>query len=363
MTRLDRYIAAAALRGVLLVATALTLLFSLLEFVEQLSSVGQGHYRLIDDLFYVLLTIPSRLLQVMPVSMLIGSLLSLGTLADASELTALQSLGMSERRIIGSVLALACPIVITLFLIAQFAIPPTQQFAESLRASKLSPSASVRSTDTFWSQGNRQYLNVQRFEHGNIPRNINIYAFSADGRLTSAIRAKRADIRSDGTWLLFDVVRKRVQSSQFQTDYLTSLIWHSFLPPKNVQQLLMPPDTMAPVELYLYIRDLSRRHQQATRYEAELWTKIGIPFSIMAMILIAAPFVFGAMRAHGTGQRIVIGAGFGIVFSLVQQIAGRLELLLNLNPAVIALTPSFAVMALAIHLFQRMHRPGRELVT
>ena len=357
MTRLDRYIAAAALRSFLLVATALTLLFSLLEFVEQLSSVGQGNYRLIDDLLYVLLTIPSRILQVAPVSMLIGSLLSLGALADTSELTALQSLGMSERRIIGSVLALACPIVIALFLMAQFVIPPAQQVAESQRASRLSPSASFRSTDTFWGQGNRQYLNVQRFEHGNIPRNINIYAFSADGHLTSAIRAKRADIQPDGTWRLIGVVRKRVHSSQFQTDYLTSLIWHSFLPPQNVQQLLMSPDTMAPVELYLYIRDLGRRHQQAARYEQELWNKISIPFSIMAMILIAAPFVFGAVRARGTGQRIVIGASFGIVFSLVQQIAGRLDLLLDLNPAVIALTPTLLLMTLAIYLFQRMHRP------
>lgn len=357
MTRLDRYIAVAALRGILLVAVALTLLFSLLEFVEQLSSVGQGSYRLIDDLFYVLLTIPSRLLQVAPVSMLIGCLLSLGALADTSELTALLSLGMSELRIIGSVLVLACPIVIALFLIAQFVIPPTQQLAESQRASRLSPSASVRSTDTYWGEGNRQYLNVQRFEHGNIPRNINIYAFSTDGRLTSAIRAKRADIRPDGTWLLIDVVRKRVHSSEFQTDYLGSLVWHSFLPHERVQQLLMSPDTMAPVELYLYIRDLGRRHQQAARYEQEFWAKISIPFSIMAMILIAAPFVFGAVRAHGTGQRIVIGVSFGMVFSLIQQIAGRLDLLLDLNPAVTALTPSFLLMALGVCLFQRMHRP------
>ncbi|MBS0273133.1 MAG: LPS export ABC transporter permease LptG [Proteobacteria bacterium] len=359
MTRLDRYIAAATLSGVLLAATALTLLFSLLEFVEQLSSVGQGNYRLIDDFFYVLLTIPSRVLQVTPVSMLIGCLLSLGALADTSELTALQSLGMSERRIIGSVLALACPIIIALFLIAQFVIPPTQQFAESQRASRLSPSASVRSADSFWGEGNRQYLNVQRFEHGNIPRNINIYAFSPEGRLTSAIRANRAEIRPDGTWLLTGVVRKRVLSSQFQTDHPASLVWHSFLPPNRVQQLLMSPDTMAPVELYLYIRDLSRRHQQASRYEQELWAKIAIPFSIVAMILIAAPFLFGAVRAHGTGQRIVIGVGIGIVFSLVQQIAGRLDLLLDLNPAVIALTPSLLLMALAVYLFLRMHRPRR----
>jgi lipopolysaccharide export system permease protein len=111
MTLFDRYIGAAALRAFVLVAAALTALFSLLEFVEQLSSVGQGHYGLSDALTYVLLTVPSRLLQVAPVSMLLGCLLALGAFAKNSELIALHSLGISEIRIIGAILKLAVPVI------------------------------------------------------------------------------------------------------------------------------------------------------------------------------------------------------------------------------------------------------------
>ena len=57
MTLLDRYIEATALRAIVLVAATLTTLFSLLEFVEQLASVGQGHYRVIDAFVYVVLTV------------------------------------------------------------------------------------------------------------------------------------------------------------------------------------------------------------------------------------------------------------------------------------------------------------------
>ncbi|HTR16549.1 MAG TPA: LPS export ABC transporter permease LptG [Acetobacteraceae bacterium] len=359
MTLLDRYIEAAALRAFALVAVALTTLFSLLEFVEQLSSVGQGHYRLIDALVYVLLTTPARLLQVTPISMLLGSLLALGALARTSELTALQSLGISEIRIIGSIVKLAVPIVIALFLLAEFVIPPAQQLAQEHRTSALSSlpaSAPLRSGDSFWAQSDRQYLNVQQFEYGNVPKDIDIYTFADDGSLESFIHADRADIRPDGTWLLTDVLRKRLDSSQFQTEHLASLPWHSFMLRKQTQLLMLPPESLPPIALYRYVHDLKQRHQQAIRYEQELWTRISIPLSIVAMIMIAAPFVFGPPRAQNTGQHLMIGAIVGIIFSMSQQIVDHLGLLLDLNPAVTALAPSLLLMALAVYLFRRAHR-------
>jgi lipopolysaccharide export system permease protein len=110
---------------------------------------------------------------------------------------------------------------------------------------------------------------------------------------------------------------------------------------------------MPPIALYRYVRHLEQQHQQAVRYEQELWRKVSIPLSLIAMIMIATPFVFGSPRARSTGYQIMIGAGFGIVFSLCQQIAGHLDLLLDLNPAAIALAPSLLLMALAGYLFRR----------
>ena len=360
MGLLDRYIRAAAFRAFALVAAALTALFSLLEFVEQLGSVGQGHYRLVDALGYVLLTVPSRLLHVAPVSMLLASLLALGALARNAELTALRSFGISERRIVGSVLKLAALIVVGLFLMAQFVIPPAQQIAQAQRTAALSSSATLRSHGSFWAQGDRQFVNVQKFDYGNVPRNIDIYAFAPDGRLESYIHADRADVLTDGTWLLTDVIRKRVYASQFQTERLATLSWRSFMPPQQTQLLILPPENMAPIALYRYVRDREQRHQRAIRYEQELWAKVSIPLSMAAMIMISAPFVFGPPRVQNTGRQIMVGTGFGIVFTLGQQISSRLSVLLDLNPAVATLAPSLLLMALAIYLFRRAHRPRNE---
>jgi lipopolysaccharide export system permease protein len=73
--------------------------------------------------------------------------------------------------------------------------------------------------------------------------------------------------------------------------------------------------------------------------------------------MIAIPFAFESPRRQSYGSQIMIGAAIGIVFSLSQQIADHLALLLALNPALSALAPSLLLMALALHLLCRAYNP------
>jgi lipopolysaccharide export system permease protein len=353
MKRLDRYIEASTLRSLVLVVSGLTALFSLLEFVDQLRDVGQGHYHVTDAFLYVLLTVPSRLLQLMPVSLLLGSLFALGNLSNGSELIAMQSVGISERQIVGWVLKLAAPIVVILFLVAEFVIPTTQRMAQAERMSKMSTETSIEDGNGFWAQGDHQYLNVRWVDYGNVPRDIEIYEFTNDGELKSYIHADSAKIESAESWLLHGVIRTQLLTPDVQPEHLATLSWPAFLRPHQVQLLILPPDSMPPVELYRYISELKGQHHQAARLEQAFWTKVGIPLSMIAMVLVATPFVFGPPRARSAGQRITIGAGVGIVFSLIQQITSLVSLLLDLNPAFAAMAPSLLLMAGAYYLSRR----------
>jgi lipopolysaccharide export system permease protein len=369
---LERYIVVATSKALGLVSVGLTTLFSLLEFVDQLHDVGKGHYRLIDAFVYVLLTAPERLLQLMPAAMLFACLFALGSLASRSELTAMRAGGVSPHRIVGSVFKLAGCTVVALFLLAQFVIPPTQQLAQAQRASRLSASEAVRSGNSFWAAGDHQFLNVRRFDNGNTPSDIYLYEFAASGELETLIQADHAEVRPDGTWLLEEVSRKRFSvdrsaaegiprsadgatrgNTRIETDRLASLVWHPFLRPRQASVLILPANSMQPIELYQYVRDLERRGQPAARYAQELWAKIDLPLAMAAMILIAAPFVFGPLRTRGAGQRMMIGTMIGIVFSLIQQITIYLGQLLNLSPALTETGPSVVLMALALYLFRR----------
>ncbi len=353
MKLLDRYIEVATLKACVVVAVVLTILFSLLTLVDQLGDVGKGHYRLIDALLYVVLTAPSRLLQVTPVSALLGSLLALGALAGSNELTAMRAAGVSPRRIVGWVFKLGVPVMLGLLAIAEFVIPPAQQLAQSQRMLRLTPAQALRSNNGYWARGDHQYLNVRRFEHGDVPTDIDIYDFDDEGDLQSFLHADHAEIRSDGTWLLTDVLRKRFTESQVETEHLVSLSWTAFLRPQQVSLLRLPPESMAPIALFQYVHDLRRQHQHAQRYEQELWAKLDIPLATAAMVLIGIPFVFGSLRTHSTGLRVMLGAMIGMVFTLVEQIASHIGQLFSLNPALTATAPSLLLMLLAFYLFRR----------
>ena len=99
MKELDRYIGISFIRGVVIIIVILIALFSLFELVTQLDDVGRGNYKLKDALVFVGLTLPRRMLDLMSISTLLGSIVALGILADHGELLAMQAGGMSVRRI------------------------------------------------------------------------------------------------------------------------------------------------------------------------------------------------------------------------------------------------------------------------
>lgn len=354
-TPLDRYVGGSVFRSFILVAGALTALFSLLAFVEQLAHVGQGRYSLFDAFAYALLTAPSRLVQVATVAMLLGCLLALGTLGRNSELTAMRSLGISEFRILGAVLKLAVPIILALFLIAQLIVPPAQRRAETERSAALSTAPIGHDQDGIWAQGPHQFLSVRGFRGADEADGIDIYAFAADGSLSRIVHAKRAELRPDGTWLLAGVRRKIIAGSTVRSERLASLPWRPFLSSAQIRLLRLPPAAMPPVGLFRYVRHLRRENLPGLRYEQALWRQISLPLSMVAMILASAPFVFAPSRNQGIGQKIAIGAIIGVVFSLVRQLAGHLTFLLDVAPAATALAPPL-LLILAAYLYQRANR-------
>ena len=95
---LDRYIASSYLKGMIPVLLLLLSLFSFLSLAEELEEVGQGTFRLIDAFLVVLYTSPRRIVDLMPVTALLGGLMGLGAMANHQELIAARAAGMSKAR-------------------------------------------------------------------------------------------------------------------------------------------------------------------------------------------------------------------------------------------------------------------------
>ena len=99
MTRIDRYICRSFIGGCIPVLLLLLSLFSFLALSEELEDVGKGAYELLDALLVIVYTLPTRLVYLLPVTVLLGGLLGLGTLANHSELISMRAAAISPVRL------------------------------------------------------------------------------------------------------------------------------------------------------------------------------------------------------------------------------------------------------------------------
>lgn len=354
MKTLDRYLIRNLLAGFALLALILVSLFSLLDLVNQVSDVGKGAYTLGDALIYVALTVPRRLLELLPFTGLLGSLLALGWLAESNELMAMRAAGLSRLRMAVSTLAAAAILVLVGALLTQFIAPGLDHMAQTRRTLAISGPIALRTQHSFWSHSNRRFINVRQVRHGRVPADIDIYHFAPDGRLEHYIHAARADIQRRGLWLLQDVETKTTQSDgAIQTRHYKQMTWHSFLTAKQVGVLILPPNTLSMSDLYHYVQGLQAHRENARRYSLAFWQQAAMPLTISAMALIALPFVFGSRREMGTGARLTLGAILGVGFYIVNQASARGGLLFGINTVVAAITPSAVLLIAALALLRR----------
>ncbi|MGH8336689.1 MAG: LptF/LptG family permease, partial [Gammaproteobacteria bacterium] len=121
---------------------------------------------------------------------------------------------------------------------------------------------------------------------------------------------------------------------------LPSLEWHTFLSPGLLSLFVVDSDSLSAHGLYRYIGYLQSNGVNSNRYIAAFWGRVAVPVSLLVMLILALPFVFGPMRSATTGQRLVTGMLIGIGFSIFNSIFTQSGVVFGLNPVVTAWLPT-----------------------
>jgi lipopolysaccharide export system permease protein len=354
MIILDRYIGINVAKACLLVMLILIALIVFLDFVEQLDDLGEGNYQLGQVAAFVGLMMPGRMLDLVPVTALLGSSIALGGLANGSELIAMRAAGISIWQIGLSVMKTGALLMLLVAALAEFVVPPLQQLAYEQKSAAISSTRSMRTEHGFWSRDGLRFINIHSIVHGRIPTDIDIYEFDDTGRLLVFTHAKSADTSHREHWILQDVRQKIFDGKELITTSYPNRAWDAFLTKEQIRLLEPPIDSLSPSDLYYYIHYLRNSKQQTEPYELALWQKLIMPFSTGVMILLSIPFVFGLPRVNSLGQRILLGSIVGIAFYLLNQIFMNLGVLLDLSAPVAVLTPVVILLGLVGILFRRV---------
>ena len=328
--------------GLLIAAAVLLPLFSFFDLIDQMDDVGQGFYRMQDAFYIVLLTLPRRLIQLLPFIALIGNVIALGRLALNSEIIAMRAAGLSPARISLASFKAGLYLLLLLGVLEQVVAPELQSKAIAHRLEALNQSAELGEDLGIWTRDENQVLRLGEAIRASYVRDVEIFTLDKQGLLSAYVHAQGADIISNHQWRLHDVTRKEFSGTQVNTTSSARMNWTPFLSSGQVATLTRPAESLSPVDLYRHIGYLKDTGQQYDEVSLAYWRKFGAGLIMLAMLLLSVPFVFGSIQT-GIGYRLVLAGITGICVYLLDQILSNAGLLLDLNHALVALTPGLAL--------------------
>ncbi|HMC13035.1 MAG TPA: LptF/LptG family permease, partial [Gallionellaceae bacterium] len=178
MRLLSRYLAREIYASVALVFVALLMLFSFLDLIHELGSMGHGNYRLGYVLLFVLLTIPGHVYELFPVAVLIGTIVALVQMAAHSELTVFRSSGASLVQMAGALFRAGLPLVILCLLSGEILAPPSERLAQELRLKAQNAEVTVKEFRSgVWVKDEHSFVNAKNMLPDTSLLNVSIYEF------------------------------------------------------------------------------------------------------------------------------------------------------------------------------------------
>lgn len=340
--------------GALAVLVSLSLFFL---FVRELDDIGQGDYGIWQAVLYLIYSAPGEIVELMPLAVLLGSMLSLGALAGNSEIIAMQASGITLKRIVVAVLQAAALLALIAFLLDNWIVPESESSARRVKALAEASTTTLNPGESLWIKDDRRVVHVAQMLPNGYARGVEIYLLDERGQLRSVTRAEHALPRGKG-WELRNVSRSRFDADRVTTEQLERAEYRGRLSRDLLQVLLYEPRWMSIGALASYVGFLEANGLDAQVERQVLWQKRLQPLTIVTLCLLALPFVFGAQRRSGAGHRLLLGILLGLAFVVAERVLVQLGNQLALNGLIVALTPNLIFLALAAFLFLRRQSHG-----
>lgn len=356
MKRMDIYLARSVVVNVLLVLFVLTMLAAIINFVSEIhTTYNHPHYTLWDAAVYTAMEIPSGMYDMFTVAVLLGALLGLGELASHNELTVLRAAGVSAARLGGAALCGGLLLAAACVIIGEFVAPVAEQRAEDRRAELVEARVNPLGAGGVWAKDQGSYVNVHAMTARDTLRGVYIYDVDAQRQVTQITFAGIGKFAGDGshldkvhgTWLKPDAQGATVFNRP-------QLPWKTLLSSELISLFAVDTNSLSARGLYHYIGYMRDNHLDDRRYVTAFWGRIAKPVSLLAMLLLAMPFVFGPLRSSSTGQRLLIGMLIGIGFYVFNSIFMQAGIVFGLNPLISAWLPTLLLAVTGIVAVRRI---------
>ncbi len=215
MTLLDRYLFKLFSKNLLLVLATLLTIYLLVHFFERIDDFMRANETLSLAAKYFLLKMPQMIEELIPITILLGGILTLGLLTHQGEFIVLRSAGIHTIRIVTPLLLSAVIFILGTILLAEWIVPPTTAATNKIlfeQVRKERPRGIVRNDRFYYSDEQGVYSFTRQGPNQNLFENFSYVRWDADYNLQLLLSAPKA-IWRDGTWTFTTGQLKQPDSS------------------------------------------------------------------------------------------------------------------------------------------------------
>ncbi len=347
--------------SVVFVTVAFLGLFAFFDFVDQLSSIGRPHmpgYQVPQAALYVALLVPSHLYELLPITVLIGTIYVMTRLAQSSEFTILRTSGLGPWRALRMLLSAGFTFALLTFVIGDYLTPWADRNAQLLKA-RYQGNITVGQTGA-WLREREAYaqygVNVGSLAPDGTLRNVRIFEFDNQSALVSLTQAPVARFSGDDAWELIEAERTEFihppgAESRVERTRVPVFRWPNGISAEMISAAVLKPDRMSALDLFQYIRHLKANAQTAERYEIEFWKKVFYPLSCLVMVMMALPFAYLHFRNEGISLYVFGGVMAGISFFFLNNMFAYIGELRHWVPWITAAAPGMLFMFISLAAF------------
>lgn len=319
MKLLDRYVIRNFLQAYLYCVAGFLSIWLVFDISDNISIFLDRHFGLLRVTEFYLTQLPQVLVILLPVSLLLALLFSLGRMSRTNEIVSMLTAGVSLPRLLLPLLAMGVLMTLTTTALNYSAAP----HAELARRNYLSSSGSVEGTringQIFRNRTDARTWFIQDFRRGeNIFNNVQILQQDARDNIVTNYLATRALYHPGTKWWQLEsvkVVNYDEAGNIIRSEILPSVtVTHWSETPFRLGSANVRAEFLSLPELREYIRfNADFPVTLLAPFETHLQYRLALPWTCFVVVLIAAPLGIGLSR-RGVFSSVAIA--IVLVFSM-----------------------------------------------
>lgn len=348
MSKIFTYMLKKYLVGIGLASLILLGINLLIIFISELRHVNQYNYTYETLIMFIVYMIPQNFMEIFPYALLIGSMISFGSMAYHSEIMAINTHGISVKKTIFIILLQTFIISFLVNILANYTAPDLSNKAFLLKNVALKKGIN---NSSFWFKNKDNFINIHKIITNKELDRIKIYKID-NNEVSTIISSKSASY--DGDWYLKNVEILNIKNDSYLSQDTLKINTDEFVPLQIIKSKFIKKKFLSLEELYENIALSESLNIYSEDQKVIFWKKSFMPISCCIIVFIGLPFLFTPIRSTNQSQKIIYGILFGITYFVITSIIINAGLILNIPALLCVATSMLFFIFSGIYIFNRV---------